>query len=200
MTLILASASPRRADLLKQVGLEFTIIKPNVDEKVTAGTEPGKAVVELARRKALDVSRQLEYGWVLAADTLVVYEGNVLGKPQDFDDACRMLSLLSGKEHQVYSGLALYNIAGEDLQTGSSMTRVWMKSLEKTHIERYVESGEPFDKAGAYGIQGLGAVFVQKIEGCYFNVVGLPLNLLFEMLIRMKVPTWLNRKDGGNGE
>ncbi len=200
MTLILASASPRRADLLRQVGLEFTVIKPDVDEKIAAGTEPGKVVVELARKKVLDVSRRLEYGCVLAADTLVVYEGNVLGKPQDFGDACRMLSLLSGKEHQVYSGLALYNIAGEDLQTGFSMTRVWMKSLEKTHIERYVESGEPLDKAGAYGIQGLGAVFVQKIEGCYFNVVGLPLNLLFEMLIQMKVSTWLNRKDGGNGE
>jgi len=199
VTLILASASPRRADLLRQVGLEFTVIKPEVDESITNGEDPEEIVVTLAQKKALDVARRLESGFVLAADTIVVYDKTILGKPADGDEARRMLKFLSGKEHRVYSGLALYDLAGGGFQKGVSETRVWMKPLEEEHINRYVESGEPLDKAGAYGIQGRGAIFVEKIEGCYFNVVGLPLSLLFEMLTRMKVPTWLSRKDGGNG-
>ncbi len=200
MSLILASASPRRADLLRQAGLEFTVIKPAVDEEMPDGEEPAAMVIKLARKKALDVTGCLEHGHVLAADTIVVCGGSILGKPADGEDARRMLGLLGGNVHDVYTGLVLYDVTGGDFQTGYSRTRVWMKPLEQDYINRYVESGEPLDKAGAYGIQGRGAVFIDRIEGCYFNVVGLPLSLLFELLIRMKVPTWLNRKDGGNGK
>lgn len=200
MSLVLASASPRRADLLRQAGLEFTVIKPLVNEELPAGEQPEKMVIKLARRKALDVIGRLECGHVLGADTIVVCGGVKLGKPADDEEARRMLGLLSGNVHDVYTGLALYDVTGGDFQTGFSRTRVWMKPLEQAYINRYVESGEPLDKAGAYGIQGRGAVFIDRIEGCYFNVVGLPLSLLFELLIRMKVPTWLSRKDGGNGK
>ncbi len=199
MTLILASASPRRAELLKQAGLAFEIIEPAVDEDMTGGGDPGNMVVELAQKKALDVTRRLDSGFVLAADTVVVCGGQILGKPVDDDHARRMLESLSGKEHEVFTGLALFDAGPAGFETGFSRTKVWMKPLEKEHIDRYIKSGEPLDKAGAYGIQGRGAVFIDKIEGCYFNVVGLPLSLLFELLLRMKVPTWLSRRDGGNG-
>ncbi len=197
MNLVLASASPRRAELLRQVGLEFTVVEPEVSEDITNGEKPGEIVIKLAQKKALDVVSRLESGFVLAADTVVVCGKRTLGKPADHNDAARMLELLSGNKHEVYTGLALYDIAGGCFQTGVSRTKVWMKALEREYIDRYIESGEPFDKAGAYGIQGRGAIFIDKIEGCYFNVVGLPLSLLFDLLIQMKIPTWLSRKDGG---
>ncbi len=183
--------------MLKQVGLEFTVIKPEVNEDMPDNEKPGDVVISLAQKKALDVTSRLESGFVLAADTIVVCEKCILGKPVDGNDAVRILELLNGNEHEVYTGLALYDITGGGFQTGVSRTRVWMKALEREHIVRYVESGEPLDKAGAYGIQGRGAIFIEKIEGCYFNVVGLPLSLLFDLLIQMEVPTWLSRKDGG---
>ncbi len=200
MTLILASASPRRAALLRQVGLSFTAVEPGIDEDLAVTKEPGEMVVELAQEKALATSRRFNSGFVLAADTLVVLDGLYLGKPADEDDARRMLFMLSGREHEVYTGLALLNAATGNLKTDFARTRVWMKLLDREHVEFYLKTREPFDKAGAYGIQGRGALFIDKIEGCYFNVVGLPLSLLFELLIKMKVPTWLTAKEGRHGQ
>ncbi len=200
MSLVLASSSPRRAELLQQVGISFTIVEPQISEEMAVSENPAEMVVVLAQNKALDVTRRLTSGFVLAADTVVICRDQVLGKPDDQSDARRMLGILSGSEHVVFTGLALHDVTTGNCQTGLSKTKVWMKPLKKDHIDRYVAGGEPMDKAGAYGIQGQGALFIEKIEGCYFNVVGLPLGLLFELLMRMQVPTWLSRKDGGNGE
>ncbi len=196
MSLILASASPRRADLLRQVGVTFKIIEPAIHEDMVSSENPDEMVVEIAQKKALDVTRRLISGFVLAADTVVVCQEKVLGKPGDRDEARRMLKMLSGKEHKVFTGLALYDIAAERCQTGFTKTGVWMKALQNRHIDAYVLSGEPLDKAGAYGIQGKGALFIDRIEGCYFNVVGLPLSLLYELFTVMQVPTWFSGKDG----
>ena len=200
MTLVLASASPRRAELLRQIDIPFTVVEPEISEEISGPEKPADLVVDLAQRKASAVTRRLESGFVIGADTVVFFEGQSLGKPADEEDARRMLEMLSGKVHEVFSGLALFNAAGGNFETGLSKTKVWMKTLAKNNIDLYVKSGEPLDKAGAYGIQGRGAVFIDKIEGCYFNVVGLPLSLLFDLFIKMQVPTWLTRKDGGNGE
>ncbi len=198
MSLILASASPRRADLLKQAGLSFTISEPGIDEHLSFMKKPGLMVEDLAREKALATTGRFKSGFVLAADTLVILEGLYLGKPVDEDDARRMLFMLSGKVHEVFTGLALLNVASGKMITNYAKTKVWMKLLEEEQVERYLKTGEPFDKAGAYGIQGRGAMFIDKIEGCYFNVVGLPLSLLYEMLKEMKVPTWITTKESGH--
>ncbi len=181
---------------MRQVDLEFTVIEPEVNEELPDNEKPEDVVIYLAQKKALDVTSRLESGFVLAADTIVVCKKQILGKPVDGDDALRILEILSGNIHEVYTGLALYNVEGGGFRRGVSRTRVWMKTLDREHVSRYVKSGEPLDKAGAYGIQGRGAIFIDKIEGCYFNVVGLPLSLLFDLLIQMNVPTWLSRKDG----
>lgn len=199
MTLVLASASPRRARLLRQIGISFKVVEPGISERISGLENPAGLVVDLAKEKASAVARRLESGFVIGADTVVFYEGRILGKPADEEEARCMLEMLSGKVHAVFTGLALYNVAGGHYETGFSKTKVWMKPLAGKYIDLYVKSGEPLDKAGAYGIQGRGAVFIDKIEGCYFNVVGLPLSLLFDLLTHMQVPTWLSRKDGGNG-
>jgi len=199
MSLVLASASPRRAELLRQAGINFTIMNPAIIEEMTLSDNPAEMVVNIAQKKALAVTRRLKGGFVLAADTVVVCNEQVLGKPGDRDEARRMLKMLSGNEHNVFTGLALYDIAAASCETGFSKTRVWMKPLKNRHIDVYVKSGEPMDKAGAYGIQGKGALFIDRIEGCYFNVVGLPLSLLFELLAGKQVPTWFSGKDGNDG-
>jgi len=153
-------------------------------------------VALLALRKARAVSDQLPEGYVLGADTVVLHDETVLGKPVDPEDAVRMLRLLSGGRHSVLTGLALVNAATGYLLERLSLTQVWIKTLAEDEIKAYVATGEPFDKAGAYGIQGKGALLVEKIEGCYFNVVGLPLSLLNEMITEMNIPTWLSRKGG----
>ncbi len=198
MSLVLASASPRRAELLRQAGILFEVVEPGVSEDISGNVDPAQMVVELSKRKALDVSCRFEKGFVLAADTIVVCRDQVLGKPRDRDNARRMLRMLSGNEHMVFTGLALFDAATGSYETGLSKTRVWMKPLKNEHIDLYVACGEPMDKAGAYGIQGRGALFIDKIEGCYFNVVGLPLSLLFDLFIKMQVPTWFSGKDGSN--
>ena len=200
MTLILASASPRRADLLRQVGLSFTVAAPGIEEDLTVTKEPGAQVIELARAKVLATSRRFKSGFVLAADTLVVIDDTYLGKPVDENDARRMLFMLSGRKHEVYTGLTLMNASTGYLKTDFARTSVWMKLLDKDHVDLYLKTEEPFDKAGAYGIQGRGALFIDKIAGCYFNVVGLPLSLLFELLTEMKVPTWLTAKEDRDGK
>lgn len=180
--IILASNSPRRRELLRQIGLSFTTDPSDVDERVQAGESPETYAVRVATDKARAAAVRAGKGIVIAADTIVVSGDAILGKPVDRRDAERMLSLLSGKTHVVITGLAVMDAAEGKITTGTSLTRVWFRDLLPDEIASYVKSGEPLDKAGAYGIQGKGALLVKQIEGCYFNVVGLPLSLLGEIL------------------
>lgn len=177
---ILASNSPRRKELLQQIGLSFVVDPADVDERVLPGETPEQYALRLAREKARVVSRRAEQGTVIAADTIVVLGGTVLGKPADEQDAKRMLRMLSGKMHTVITGLAV--IAGGRELADISVTQVWFRDLTDIEIDAYAATGEPLDKAGGYGIQEKGALLVHRIAGCYFNVVGLPLSLLASML------------------
>ncbi|HYA88777.1 MAG TPA: Maf family protein [Nitrospirota bacterium] len=180
--IILASNSPRRSELLRQIGLSFVTAPSAVDEQVQAGESPESYAVRVALDKARAAAARAGSGVIIAADTIVVLGDRILGKPADRHDAELMLSLLSGRMHVVITGLAVIDASQGKTVTGTSLTRVWFRNLSQDEIASYVMSGEPLDKAGAYGIQGKGALFVDKIEGCYFNVVGLPLSLLGELL------------------
>lgn len=170
--IILASASPRRRELLATAGFEFEIKVSQADESVPEGTAPACAAAMVARKKALAVSADNPDACVLGADTIVVLGGEIMGKPADRADAVRMLTGLSGKTHTVITGVCLA-YKGESVSFAQE-TRVKFYSLSPAEIEAYVESSEPMDKAGAYGIQGRGCTLVEGIEGDYFNVVGLP--------------------------
>lgn len=182
VTLILASNSPRRRDLLTQLGLTFLVAPADVDERVLAGEKPEQYALRVAADKAQVAAGRTCSGIVIAADTIVVLDDQILGKPVDARDAERMLSLLSGRQHQVMTGLVLRDAATGSTDARIAVSSVWFKRLLPSEIGAYVATGEPLDKAGAYGIQERGALLVEKIEGCYFNIVGLPLFLLGEML------------------
>lgn len=172
MSLILASASPRRRELLQTAGIAFTVRVSEAEEHIESGTAPQEAVMQLARQKAEAVAKAYPRELVLGADTVVVYDGAILGKPADEADAVRMLQMLSGKTHTVYTGVCL--VQNGQAETFFEQTDVTFYPLTQEEIEQYVATGEPMDKAGAYGIQGRGCTLVQSICGDYFNVVGLP--------------------------
>jgi septum formation protein len=176
--LVLASQSPRRAELLRQAGISFEVRVANIDENRMPGESPADYVRRLALAKARAVARDGET--VLGADTVVVAGGAVLGKPADAAEARRMLELLSGRAHQVLTGIAIVR-DGQTIADCAS-TSVWFSPLRPEEIDAYVASGEPMDKAGGYAIQGLACRFVERIEGCYFNVVGLPVSLVYRHL------------------
>jgi septum formation protein len=178
--LILASASPRRAEILSNAGIPFIReIPTDVDETPAPGEPPRDYVMRLAQEKAAAIEAQ-PGRIVLGADTTVVIDGEILGKPADPADAARMLRLLSGRAHEVITGICLRHCGGEIVDAAT--TRVWFALLSDAEIADYVAGGEPMDKAGAYGIQGLASKFVTRIEGCYFNVMGLPLSLVYGRL------------------
>ena len=179
--LVLASASPRRSEILSNAGIPFLREIPanNIDETPEPGEQPKAYVMRLAREKAAAIPLQPER-IVLGADTTVVVDGEILGKPADQADASRMLRLLSGRAHEVITGICLRHCGGEVVDTET--TRVWFAPLSEAEIRAYVASGEPLDKAGAYGIQGLASKFIPRIEGCYFNVMGLPVALVSSRL------------------
>jgi len=179
---ILASASPRRRLLMENLGLVFQVIPPAIEENWDFNDLPPDLVMRLARDKARSVSLEHEKATILAADTIVVKDGHILGKPHNFHEACNMLSQLSGSEHVVITGICLLNRASDLELVEYETTKVFFRELSSQEIVRYVSSGEPFDKAGGYGIQGRGALLVSGIEGCYYNVVGLPLAKLQTML------------------
>ncbi|MEA1997184.1 MAG: nucleoside triphosphate pyrophosphatase [Gemmatimonadota bacterium] len=180
---ILASASPRRTLLLKQTGIEHEVLPACVDELSDVPSEdPGDHVTILAERKALAVAGSHPDALVLGADTVVYHKGEILGKPADFEDACRMVGRLSGDEHDVFTALALAGPGEIPVQSSFEVTRVRFRLLDPEHIKLYAGTGEPLDKAGAYGIQGYGATLVESVKGCYFNVMGLPLTRLIMML------------------
>ena len=183
--LILASASPRRSALLSQIGLTFKIHPSDIVEpapNVHANKPVSEVTQELALLKATAVTQYYDHGLILGADTLVSLDGELLGKPTDDADAWGMLSRLNGTRHEVVTGVALIDAATRQERVWAETTQVYFRQLHAAEITAYIESGETSDKAGAYGIQGRGAAFVRRIEGCYFNVVGLPLASLVEHL------------------
>lgn len=203
--MILASASPRRKELLEQIGAEF-VICPAKGEEVITETDPSAVVMELSRQKAEEVA----YGvliyneqhadlatpqdiLVIGADTVVAYENQILGKPKDEEDARRMLTMLSGKTHSVYTGVTFVFIDKEG-RTGEhcffEKTDVCMYPLKEEEIDRYIQSGDPMDKAGSYGIQGRFAIHIKEIRGDYNNVVGLPVARLYQGLQKLGVSIW----------
>ena len=187
MNIILASNSPRRRELLGQMGIErFHIISPDVDETVAAGLSPARIVEELSLRKAGAAAKGAgPEDLIIAADTVVALDGAVLGKPRGGDEAFAMLSALSGREHHVYTGVTV--LRGGRAVTEHEETAVTFRPLEPGEIRGYIATGEPMDKAGAYGVQGLGALLVSGIRGDYCNVVGLPVFRLGRILARCGV-------------
>lgn len=185
--LILASKSPRRRYLLEQAGLNFSVIPSGFDERTVEMSEPETYVRVLAESKAEDISRQHPRSWVIGADTIVMINGTILGKPCSRDEARKMLFHLSGRTHQVFTGYAIQCLAEKHFFSETVKTDVHFKELMDEEIEWYVHTKEPFDKAGAYAIQGLGTFLVKQISGSYTNVVGLPVCEVIEHLIRKKV-------------
>jgi len=175
--IVLASASPRRRELLTQLGLDIAVVPSRAEELFQAGETPAQHAERLSRDKAQEVaSRAGQSGrWFVGSDTIVVLDDTILGKPVDAADAKNMLSRLAGREHCVISGYAVFDRKTGRTVSGIVTTRVFFKSLTTQEIEGYIATGEPFDKAGSYGIQGIGAFMVPRIEGSYSNVVGLPL-------------------------
>lgn len=189
MKIILASASERRVELLGRLVADFSVIVSNFDEdSIPFKGDFGSYVIELSKGKAFSVADMVkEEAMIIACDTIVAVEDSVLGKPSSKEDAILMLERLSGRAHQVYSGLTVLNTKSGEIKSDYVKTDVKFSKLTKSQIEKYVESGEPMDKAGAYGIQGYGGVFVEEINGCYYSVVGLPLNKLHFILRGMGV-------------
>ena len=190
MRIILASASPRRRELLSQIGLKFEVIVSDVEEKVTA-TLPHEVVCELSRQKAESVMRELSaHGIkdgviVIGADTVVSCGGEILGKPKDEEDAKRMLTMLAGREHEVYTGVSLFASDCEEIHTFYECTKVKFAQMTEDEIESYIATKDPMDKAGAYGIQGFCARYIEGIEGDYNNVVGLPVCRVYQELKKL---------------
>jgi septum formation protein len=180
--IILASSSPRRRYLLGLVRIKHSVVAPQVREEDHAHENPVKHVLRLSRLKALSVRHEVKKGIILGADTIVVLDGDILEKPTDRADARRMLRMLAGRWHQVYTGLALVDAVSGKKVEGYERSLVKIRRMTDTEIGAYIATGEPMDKAGSYGIQGYGAAIVEKVNGCYFNVVGLPLVRLLYLM------------------
>jgi len=183
--LLLASASPRRREILENLGFEFEVLPSDVDESEVQWSDPVGSAKLLAEIKGVDAQMARPRKTIIAADTIVLCDGKVMGKPSTSDEAHEMLEALSGRMHEVVTGIAL--IAPPNIRLiESESTKVFFRGLSAHEISRYIETREPFDKAGAYAIQGYASAFVERIEGCYFNVVGLPVTRLFSMFRRLE--------------
>jgi septum formation protein len=194
VTIVLASASPRRQELLRNAGIPFTVQPADIDETPRAGESPRDCAERLAREKAQAVFQSNPQQFVLGADTIVVVDDAILGKPRDPEDAARMLRLLSGRKHLVITGVCLagpvasgQSLVASNAKTSSETTWVTFCELSDDEIHFYVATGEPMDKAGAYAIQGLASRWIPRIEGDYSNVVGLPVALVYRMLCELRV-------------
>jgi septum formation protein len=181
--IILASASPRRQSLLENLGLEFEVIAADIDESVGSKEKPQDVVERLSLNKAVTIAEKNPQAWVIGADSIVVVGEEILGKPATTNDAVRMLELIQGREQEVWGGLAIVNQHRKIRDVTSFVTKVLIASLGQQQIQAYVATGEPLDKAGAYGIQGIGGSFVEKIIGSYTNVVGLNVSYVVKALI-----------------
>ncbi len=186
---ILASSSPRRIELLKQFGIEFEVIPSNVDESIDQSLSVEENVMQLAKKKAQEVFNKLgedsKQSLVIAADTVVFVEGVILGKPSNEDEAFWMLRKISGKWHTVYTGVCIIDGPSERILVEYEKSNVYIKQMSDEEILSYISTKEPFDKAGAYAIQGFGSLIVERIEGCFYNVVGLPLYKVNIMLQKL---------------
>ena len=187
MNLILASQSPRRRELLGLTGLDFVVRVADIDETMDPGKAPFDEVARVSRMKAMAVSRD-QGDVVIAADTIVVCGGQVLGKPRDEEDAFRILSLLSGRSHEVMTGMTV--LTDDEIITHTEVTKIHFRDLLPGEIRAYIATGEPMDKAGAYGIQGGAALFADQMEGDYYNVMGLPVCRLAMLLRGLGLPVW----------
>lgn len=189
--IILASTSPRRHEAARAMGLEFRIVPSDFEEDMGLKKSPEDLVRYLAHGKAADVAKKYDKGIVIGMDTIVVFKKKILGKPKDKKDAFNILKSLSGKTHEVYSGVCLI-----DCETGKTIkdyeiTKVKFRKLDDSEINSYIATGEPLDKAGAYGIQDLSSIFVEKVDGCYFNVTGFPVYNLYKNLRKFGVDIFL---------
>jgi septum formation protein len=185
--IILASASPRRKALLQQIGLPCKVVPSNIIEKLNPRLKPRGQVEQLALEKAMSIAEKYPQSIIIAADTVVVMRDEIIGKPISREDAKRILEKLSGKSHTVITGFSIIDTQLHRKVTKSIESTVFMKKLTKKDIEKYIDTNEPMDKAGGYGIQEKGGVFIERIEGDYFNVVGLPISALIEELKRFGV-------------
>jgi len=202
MRLILASASPRREQLMRQIGLNFETVKSQVDETIPEEIlkDHGVLAQELALKKAVSVASHQSHGLIIGADTIVVSKNRyILGKPASWAEAVAMLQCLSGQSHQVFTGIAVVDAVSGRCCKSYQQTEVFFRQLSWAEIAAYVNTGEPMDKAGAYGIQGLGALLVERINGCYFNVVGLPLTKLAELLTEFGIRILKEERGGRDG-
>ena len=181
MRIVLASESPRRKELLALMGLEFTAVASNIEEQPPKNGSMDEMVMALALQKSRAVAAAYPNDCVIGADTMVSLDGEALGKPHTPENAKAYLGRMQGRKHTVYTGVAVLTNSREDVR--SCMTTVTFLPMSKAEIDWYVSTGEPLDKAGAYGVQGLGSIFVERIEGNYFNVIGMPLPLLYRMLL-----------------
>lgn len=182
MNIILASASPRRKEILENTKLKFDIIKSDIDEIILEKEAPIQAVMRLAFEKSMDIASKNENDLIIAADTVVVLDENILGKPKDKYEAYNMIRSLSGRTHEVITGISLVNLGLSKKIIDYVVSTVKFKELSDEDIKDYIHTNESLDKAGAYGIQGYGAMLVEKIEGDYFNIVGLPISKLSDLL------------------
>lgn len=185
--IILASSSPRRKKLLQQLNIPFIIDPSAVEELIDENQNPNKIVEQLSIKKAKEVGKRHKNAVIIAADTLVFLENKIFGKPKTEKDAFEMLKKLSGKTHTIITGLTVLDTSSKKITTNSVKTTVYMKNMTDKEINWYIQTKEPFDKAGGYGIQELGVIFIEKIEGDYSNVVGLPLFLLYDILSKHEV-------------
>src|SRR5437763_10805161 len=184
MNLVLASQSPRRKELLAILGYPFTVVPSAIDELPAPGENPEAFVARVAREKGVEVASRVSQSVVLSADTVVTIDNEILGKPEDEQDAQRMLRKLSGRDHWVYTAVTVVNQLKHETLEGIERTRVWFNPLTDSEIAKYIRREYVFNKAGAYAIQGYAGVYFSKIEGNYFNVMGLPLPLVHELLCR----------------
>jgi septum formation protein len=183
-SLVLASQSPRRRELLEVLGIPFSVVVSAADETVQPGESPEDYVVRVARAKGEEVASRVRHSLVLSADTVVTIDGEILGKPTDRDDAIRMLEKLSGREHAVYTAICLIDQSAGKMRVGLDRTRVWFSPMTRPEILDYIDRENVMDKAGAYAIQGFASVYIPKIEGSYSNVMGLPLALVGDLLLK----------------
>jgi len=185
--IILASSSPRRKELLKQIGLDFKIMPSKYEEDMTMKMSHKKLAKVLAYGKAKDVADRVKSGVIIGTDTFLVFGDKRIGKPKDKKDAKKILNSLSSKYIKIYSGVAIIDIKNKKEITDVEITKVKFKKLTEKEIDGYIKTKEPLDKAGAFGIQGIGAVFIEKIDGCYSNVIGLPLFNLYKNLSKLNI-------------
>jgi septum formation protein len=182
--LVLASESPRRKDLMAVLGIPFTVIPAAIEEKPAAGEDPKQYAIRVAREKGMEVASRVSQSIIVAADTVVTIDGEIFGKPEGEDDAVRMLTRLQGRRHSVLTAICIINQVKQQTLESIDRTEVWFKPMDKAQIRDCIRRENVLDKAGAYAIQGYAGIYIPKIEGNYFNVMGLPLPLVHELLCR----------------